>query len=110
MEQIKVGDIFYESWGYDQTNIDFIQVVTISPTGKTAVCRIMNKERVTNETVRPTIPHSEGKLFRLKIKKSPCNEELELVGSYPFCDGGTRFGYFYKYKQPVYETPYGMGH
>ena len=24
---IKIGDIFYNSWGYDQTNIDFYQVV-----------------------------------------------------------------------------------
>lgn len=32
---IKVGAIFYESWGYDQTNIDFFQVVRVSPSGKT---------------------------------------------------------------------------
>lgn len=27
----KVGDILYDSWGYDQTNIDFFQVVEIGP-------------------------------------------------------------------------------
>jgi len=27
----KVGDILYQSWGYDQTNIDFFQVVSILP-------------------------------------------------------------------------------
>ena len=27
MHNIKAGDIFYNSWGYDQTNIDFYQVV-----------------------------------------------------------------------------------
>ena len=27
---IKVGDIFYHSWGYDQTNIDFYQVVSVT--------------------------------------------------------------------------------
>lgn len=26
----KVGDIFYDSWGYDQTNIDFYQVIGVS--------------------------------------------------------------------------------
>lgn len=26
----KIGDIFYNSWGYDQTNIDFFEVVKIS--------------------------------------------------------------------------------
>lgn len=27
ISKIKVGDIFVDSWGYDQTNIDFYQVV-----------------------------------------------------------------------------------
>lgn len=27
---IKVGDIYYSSWGYDQTNIDYYEVVKIS--------------------------------------------------------------------------------
>ena len=33
---VKVGDIFYSSWGYDQTNIAFYQVVRITPSGKSA--------------------------------------------------------------------------
>ena len=27
----KVGDILYDSWGYEQTNIDFFQVVEVKP-------------------------------------------------------------------------------
>lgn len=27
--KIKVGDIFYNSWGYDQTNIDWYQVLEV---------------------------------------------------------------------------------
>ena len=26
-----IGDIFYSSWGYDQTNVDFYQVVKVTP-------------------------------------------------------------------------------
>lgn len=26
-QEIKVGDIFYTSWGYDQTNVEFFKVV-----------------------------------------------------------------------------------
>jgi len=26
-EKIKVGDIFFTSWGYDQTNVDFFQII-----------------------------------------------------------------------------------
>lgn len=34
---IKVGDIFYHSWGYEQTNIDFYQVIAV--TAKTVSIR-----------------------------------------------------------------------
>lgn len=30
---VKVGDVFYTSWGYDQTNVDFYQVVAITEGG-----------------------------------------------------------------------------
>lgn len=30
---VKVGDIFYASWGYDQTNIDYYQVVRVTESG-----------------------------------------------------------------------------
>lgn len=36
---VQVGDFFEESWGYDQTNVDFYQVVRISSTGKTVWLR-----------------------------------------------------------------------
>lgn len=31
---VKVGDYFVSSWGYDQTNIDFYEVVGLTPSGK----------------------------------------------------------------------------
>ena len=30
IHNIKIGDIFYNSWGYEQTNIDFYQVVAVT--------------------------------------------------------------------------------
>ena len=27
IEEIKVGDVWYSSWGYDQTNVDFYKVI-----------------------------------------------------------------------------------
>jgi hypothetical protein len=36
---VKVGDIFYNSWGYDQTNIDWYQVVSITASGKSVKIR-----------------------------------------------------------------------
>ena len=34
-KNVKIGDIFYSSWGYDQTNIDYYMVTKII--GKTFV-------------------------------------------------------------------------
>jgi hypothetical protein len=31
---VKVGDIFASSWGYDQTNVDFYEVVGVTASGK----------------------------------------------------------------------------
>lgn len=36
MSSVKVGDIFERSWGYDQTNVNFVKVVEVSKTGKSA--------------------------------------------------------------------------
>jgi len=36
---VKVGDIFYNSWGYDQTNIDWYQVTALTKTGKSVKVR-----------------------------------------------------------------------
>lgn len=38
-DKVKPGDVFYSSWGYDQTNIDYYKVVSVSPSGKT--CKIV---------------------------------------------------------------------
>lgn len=41
---LKVGDIFYTSWGYDQTNTDFFKVVKIS--GKRITVRQLAANRI----------------------------------------------------------------
>ena len=38
-EPIAVGTIFARSWGYDQTNQDYYEIVSVSKTGKTAKAR-----------------------------------------------------------------------
>jgi len=103
---VKVGDIFYTSWGYDQTNIDFVKVVALSPTGKTALCKMMS-QKVTEYTTslsENVVPDKEyGEVFRLKAKTY--RDEPELVGTYPFCNGGTRLGYFWPWKQkPLHQS------
>lgn len=48
VQPVKVGDIFYSSWGYDQTNVDYFAVTEVSKTGKTAtfivLCNVATAE------------------------------------------------------------------
>jgi uncharacterized protein YlaI len=79
----KVGMVFYHSWGYDQTNIDLCQIVEISSTKKTVMCRMMSKKAVesfqTYDNVGPN--QAYGIPFRLKV--SCYQNEPVLRGSYP---------------------------
>jgi hypothetical protein len=38
-QAIQVGDLFQSSWGYDQTNVDFYEVVGLTPSGKSVRVR-----------------------------------------------------------------------
>ena len=41
-EPVAIGDIFEDNWGYNQTNIDYYEVVGISKTGRVKLHRILN--------------------------------------------------------------------
>ena len=69
--QLSEGSILYSSWGYDQTNIDFYQVVKL--VGKT-MCEVVQIESIIESSngyydmVMP-YPTSKGKnIIRRKIK------------------------------------------
>jgi len=87
---LNVGDIFYESWGYDQTNIDFCKVIEISPTRKTVICQMVNKtverQEFTADYVQPD--KDFGIKFRLHVRAwLGSSGEITLRGKYPFCQG-----------------------
>jgi len=105
---IKPGDIFYESWGYDQTNIDFCVVEQVSPTGKTVLCRMMSQRIVKTEEYMAeyVMPDkANGEVFRLHVREY--NGEPRLVGKYPYAREDTRPGYFFKWDgKPLYQSHY----
>ena len=43
---LKVGEILSYSWGYDQTNVSFYEVVAVSATGKTVTVRKIAQDSV----------------------------------------------------------------
>ncbi len=55
---LKVGDILYSSWGYDQTNIDFYQV--IKTTGKSVLIQEIKSDMI------DTTGYDSGKVVPVK--------------------------------------------
>jgi len=87
VEKIKVGDVFVTSWGYDQTNYDYIVVIGLSPSGKTAICQLAEFENVGFSSqcrIQKPIAKGYGYKFRMKVI-TRYNNEIGLRGSYPFC-------------------------
>jgi len=60
---VKVGDIFYTSWGYDQTNVDYYGVIEVSKSGKTVKLREVTAKVVQsdayNERVAPSMEFAD---------------------------------------------------
>ena len=80
--QVKKGDYFYTSWGYDQTNIDYLVVVDVSSSGKSAKCRMAHPIHVGAEGVEDVLMPGEawGITFNMKVRP-----DGHLRSSYPFC-------------------------
>lgn len=89
--QIRKGDYFYTSWGYDQTNIDYCVVVDISPTGKTVLCRMVNPINVGSQGVEDILMPGTayGASFKMRVRANG-----HLRGSYPYCQGNKRLDSF----------------
>ncbi|WP_346924434.1 hypothetical protein [Rothia sp. (in: high G+C Gram-positive bacteria)] len=66
---VKPGDIFYTSWGYEQTNVEFYQVVRA--TSKTVWLAEIASEKESygfmSEEVRPKLGIFKGDIFRRRL-------------------------------------------
>lgn len=63
---VEVGDLFYTSWGYDQTNVDFFQVVALVGTSSVRVREVFpQSERIDAYRDGSTVDtyHNNGKLL-----------------------------------------------
>lgn len=113
---IEIGDIFVCSWGYDQTNYDFLTIISISKTGKTVKCRMVERENlgfsVPCNKQKP-LHKPVGEVFTMRIKETfPNGIKPYIKGSYPFCNGSKRLDFFtYSPEDKVYyETDSQFGH
>lgn len=111
--QVTEGDIFYASWGYEQTNINFVKVIGFSKSKK--MVKIVS---IGQKHVEATGPMSEkvapdpdaviaGTETYVKIySKSLHNEAIILRGSYYYCPASKHLGWLYKYESPMYQSHY----
>ena len=118
---IKVGDLFYASWGYDQTNVDFFQVIEL--VGKKSVrVREVHPKRTKDD---PTCGMAADRAYEVPTEILPAKDrsifiddqergDLKRVKSYaadgksdPFFEVG-RGGYIcHKYSgETLYESWY----
>jgi len=70
-ENIKIGDIFYTSWGYDQTNVDMYQVIEKKPSSvvvrEIALETVPGTEGFMSSDVRPIKDHFIGAPFVARV-------------------------------------------
>jgi len=105
---IKPGDRFYTSWGYDQTNIDFLLVISVTPSGKTAKCRMAAPVDLGSAGTADALTPGQGygETFTMRIQSDT------LRGSYPYCPGDKRLDTFHKTQlgNTHYQTNPQFGH
>lgn len=98
---VKVGDIFYTSWGYDQTNVNFYKVVSVR--GKQTVeLREIGSKIVSTDGGPTTHVTAEDRFINDKVLTKRVVENKVKITDYAtgwLWDG-----------QPKYETAYGWGH
>ena len=116
--QIKIGSLFYSSWGYDQTNIDYYKIKSISPTGKTCkIVRIHSKilettgfmsERVTPDPDNEvkTKGYDEAKREYTQVEIIQASIRKNTNGEIWLRAGRTSGGYLHFYESPNIATHY----
>lgn len=96
---IKVGDIFYTSWGYDQTNVDFFEVVALK--AKAVVVREVASKTVREERGADYVAAVPGAYVGPPMTKVPqMGNSLKIDGHHASRWDG----------KPKYETAAGFGH
>lgn len=72
-KEIKINDVFYTSWGYDQTNYDYIKVVSINKSGKSVKCVSIGAKHVSQagfmaEKIKPDPENIISKPFNMFVE------------------------------------------
>lgn len=101
----KVGDILYSSWGYDQTNIDYYQVIKVTEKTVTIkpISEVVTESEMTSDRVAPVKDHfiSDKKALVKRVKPSSDGYAVTIAS---YADA-----YLWD-KKPKYQTNPMFGH
>lgn len=105
----QIGDIFYNSWGYEQTNVTFWQIIKL--TEKTVWFQPIAKETVeTYTTMSGTVIPIPDKFIHYplaKTKQSIVRKRIDSTNYPNELYGNRSWDTFYRYQgKPVYESSY----
>lgn len=95
---IQPGDIYYTSWGYDQTNVDFYEVVAASD--KSISVREVESKTVSSERGADYVSAVPGKYVGSLMKKVPSAHGFRVDSAMATKWDG----------KPKYQTASGWGH
>jgi len=80
---VQVGDLFACSWGYDQTQVDFYEVVGLTPSGKSVrvkpVDQVVTSRGVGTDTVAPVKGSTWGDAKTYRIKDATWGSEVKYA-------------------------------
>lgn len=98
----KVGDKVYNSWGYDQTNVDFYEVVEVTPSGAwlQPASKVVVEEYRGGSRVAPGSRRNDADRFLARASYGSLVANKHMRGS-----GAARL-----YTTPLHETAWGYGH
>lgn len=94
----KVGDIFDTSWGYDQTNVEFYQVVEVR--GKSIIVREISERTDSSHQGAEYVVPVKDSFTGPPIRILPTSSGVKIEGHYGSLWNG----------KPVYQTAGGWGH
>lgn len=101
-EEVKIGDIFYHSYGYEQTNVNFYKVARV--TSKTIFCEELSSEYVEeighnmSGKVKPT-----GEVISGSLQSFRATGRSDIDGELIF---STKYGSLGRYTKPVFSSSY----
>ena len=103
---IKVGDVFVESWGYEQTNIDFWQVVELRGTTQIVLRAIASEGRDIGFCSRMVKPVRDNFLVRGHYAGTEIRKTVKGTPENPYCNAEHGLLYKTSWDEEHNETSY----